>query len=156
MGNAQTLRDYLGLASHGTETDAELWRLAHEALSDLAVLDLESVREVFVPSDKWDGDESEQSIILRFLAHYSKVDREYDENRAQAIADELGKHTDLILWADRDSNDGTRGDRIDTGGLQCSCREWTAPRDQEHGTRPYKAWRLHMAERVLAVLRGEG
>lgn len=31
----QTLRDYLGMASGGTKTDAELWEFAQEALSDM-------------------------------------------------------------------------------------------------------------------------
>lgn len=34
----QTLRDYLGMASGGTKTDAELWEFAEEALSDLDAL----------------------------------------------------------------------------------------------------------------------
>lgn len=46
------------------------------------VLDLEDVREVFTASDRWDGDEAEQSIILRFIAHYSNLDREIDAARA--------------------------------------------------------------------------
>lgn len=38
-------------------------------------LPLGEVREAMIPvGDGWDGDESEQSIVLRFIAHYAALD----------------------------------------------------------------------------------
>lgn len=63
---------------------------------------------------------------------------------ADLIAAELPRHVDLILWSPYDEND----ERVDTGGLACSCREWSAPRDEETGLRPRAAFNRHVAEAV--------
>ena len=63
---------------------------------------------------------------------------------ADLIAAELPRHVDLILWSKYDEND----QRVDTGGLTCSCGQWSAPRDQETGTRPRRAYTRHCAEAV--------
>lgn len=67
---------------------------------------------------------------------------------ADLIAAELPRHVDLILWSAYDEND----QRVDTGGLACSCGQWSAPRDEETGTRPRAAYTRHCAEAIQRAI----
>lgn len=64
-----------------------------------------------------------------------------------AISDELPRHVDLILFEEMDDAGGIR--RRDTGGLRCSCGEWSAPQTPyPHLMRPRQSWHDHVARAV--------
>lgn len=65
---------------------------------------------------------------------------------ADLIAAELPRHVDLILFEDETRYDVTL--RVDTGGLRCSCGEWSAPRDEDTNLLPRAAFHQHVAEAV--------
>ncbi len=72
-----------------------------------------------------------------------------------AIADELPKHVDLILFEDV-REDGTITYRRDTGGLRCSCGEWQAPAGPPPQMfRPRAEFDLHRARAVQRALQTE-
>lgn len=97
-------------------------------------LDLEDVREAFTASDRWDGDEAEQSIILRFISHYSALDREIDAARA---ADDY--NDDAPIWFQWDDERGSlvhrhRGpitDEVRNAAREAARRAWVADLNQK-------------------------
>lgn len=70
------------------------------------------------------------------------------------IAAELRKHVDLILWEESEptQTDFPGTSRQDSGGLTCTCGQWSAPRDEETGTRPRKAYNVHCAEMIQRAI----
>ncbi|QBI98174.1 hypothetical protein SEA_FIREMAN_92 [Microbacterium phage Fireman] len=71
-----------------------------------------------------------------------------------AIADEVAKHVDLILFEDRPAPMGSY--RRDTGGLRCSCGEWSAPAGPPPQMfRPRAEFDLHRARAIQRALQTE-
>ncbi|QGJ89501.1 hypothetical protein PBI_SMARTIES_98 [Microbacterium phage Smarties] len=71
-----------------------------------------------------------------------------------AIADEVAKHVDLFLFEDMDDAGGKR--RRDTGGLTCSCGQWSAPAGPPPQMfRPRAEFDLHRARAIQRALQTE-